>query len=117
MISFTNECLQGTGSFAPPLNTDEALGAVLTREAMEELHRLAGRLSGDDFEALMPLAICLFANCVGVTSVEWISPATVRCLLLGPRQVMFDWLDDVFNEACEDCEVPGDLEPCEGRPA
>jgi hypothetical protein len=113
MIELTIDYLLGKPTSGPPLCTEAALGAVLTREAMEELHRIAGRLSEDDFEALMPMAICLFANCLGITSVDWISPAKVRCLLLGSRQDMFDWLDDVFDEANEDLlELPF----FEGRP-
>jgi hypothetical protein len=74
MKALTNDGLQGKAISAPPHGTEEAL---------------------------MPLAICLFPNCVGITSVDWISPPTARCLLLGPRRAMFDWLDDVFDEARE----------------
>jgi hypothetical protein len=77
---------------------DAAADRIVMREAMESLHHLAQRVSPEEFEALMPLAICMFAHCLGVTRTDWISAPTVRALLSGPRHRMFEWLDDVFEE-------------------
>ncbi len=83
------------------LAVDGVNDRILIREAMEELHRLASSLTPTQFEALMPMAMCLFAHCLGVTRVDWISSPSVRYLLSGTRCQMFEWLDDVFADEPE----------------
>jgi hypothetical protein len=78
--------------------TDGVAVQVLMREAMEDLHRLAHELTSTELDALLPLAMCMFAQCLGVTRIDWISPPTVRSLLSGNRHQMFEWLDDVFGD-------------------
>jgi hypothetical protein len=96
MMNVLSNVVDPSQSMADVL-ADAAADRIVMREAMEALHRLAHSVSSDEFEALMPLAICMFAHCLGVTRTDWISPPTVRFLLSGSRHQMFEWLDDVFE--------------------
>ncbi len=82
----------------PNLGVDGVADRVLMREVMEELHRCARSLPKDEFERLIPLAMCMFALCLRSAPVDWLSPPKIRSLLSGSRDQMFEWLDDVFSE-------------------